>query len=119
LARNPDVQDRLRAECARFDGRELTHEELHTKLPFLDAVVRETLRLHPAVPYMERQATKNDIIPLQYPFTTSDGQTMSHIAVRAGQTVVVSAPYYNTSDLFWSNGSVFRPSRWLDETPPS
>ncbi|KAI0820536.1 cytochrome P450 [Trametes gibbosa] len=118
LARHPEIQARLRTECAQFDGRELTHEELHTRLPLLDAVVRETLRLHPAVPYMERQATKDDVIPLQYPFTTPEGRTISQIAVRAGQTIVVSTPCYNRSDLVWGDSSVFRPARWFDESLP-
>lgn len=42
LARNQDMQDRLRCEISQFGGRELIHEELQSKLPYMDAVLRET-----------------------------------------------------------------------------
>lgn len=41
LARNPEVQHRLRAELESFE-RDASYDDLHTKLPYLDAVMRET-----------------------------------------------------------------------------
>jgi cytochrome P450 len=52
LVRQPELQERLRAEIlAAFPGRDPTADELASPsvLPYLDAVVHETLRLHPAV----------------------------------------------------------------------
>lgn len=34
-------------------------------LPFLDAVVRETLRLHPPIPATWRYAVEDDVLPLE------------------------------------------------------
>ena len=42
-------------------------------LPYLDAVVRETLRLYPAVGSILREAGKDDCIPLSKPFTDKKG----------------------------------------------
>ena len=42
-------------------------------LPYLDAVVRETLRLYPAIPSFMRAAKKDDRIPLSKPFTDTKG----------------------------------------------
>jgi len=47
-------------------------EELNA-LPYLDAFVRETLRLHAPVSSTVRQAMKDDIIPLAIPFTDEKG----------------------------------------------
>ncbi len=47
LAKNPSVQDRLRAEITKHSVQDPTYEELMTSLPYLDAVTCETLRLHP------------------------------------------------------------------------
>jgi cytochrome P450 len=47
-------------------------EELNA-LPYLDAVVRETMRLHAPVPSTFRVATKDDAIPLNTPFKDTKG----------------------------------------------
>lgn len=47
LARNPAVQDKLRAEIANHSAQDPTYDELTNSLPYLDAVTCETLRLHP------------------------------------------------------------------------
>lgn len=48
LALHPEVQEKLRQEIREVNktslGEDLTHDEL-VSLPFLDAVVRESLRL--------------------------------------------------------------------------
>jgi cytochrome P450 len=76
------VQTRLRAELranplptAASGNEPLSQEELTAfdKLPLLDAVVRETLRLHAPVPSSVRMATKDDVIPLAKPFTDLRG----------------------------------------------
>lgn len=43
------------------------------------------LRFHPVAPYAERVATRDDVLPLRYPFAAADGRTVSEIAIRAGQ----------------------------------
>ncbi|KAJ6450078.1 cytochrome P450 [Mycena sanguinolenta] len=56
LAQNPDVQDRLRAELSEAqqkDGGDINFDRL-MQLSYLDAVCRETLRLHPPDPFTMR-----------------------------------------------------------------
>ena len=51
LAQHPDVQEKVRAEIIEAQGgdrSDLSYEDL-IKLPYLDAVCRETLRLHAPV----------------------------------------------------------------------
>ena len=45
LSRNPDIQSKLRAELLEF-GVDPTYDQLTNNLPYLDAVVHETLRMH-------------------------------------------------------------------------
>jgi cytochrome P450 len=40
LARNPQVQDTLRAELEAL-GREPTYDDIHSGLPYLDAILKE------------------------------------------------------------------------------
>ncbi len=60
LAQRQDVQNKLRLEIreARKDGNDLTYDELD-KLPYLDAICRETLRLLVVITYQELSLIKN------------------------------------------------------------
>lgn len=49
LARNPDMQSRLREELISFSNAEPTWSQLHGSLPYLDAVTSEVLRLHGSI----------------------------------------------------------------------
>ena len=49
-------------------------DELNS-LPYLDAVVRETLRLHSPVPFTIRVAMQDDCLPLSEPFVDRKGVT--------------------------------------------
>lgn len=42
-------------------------------LPYLDAVMRETLRLHAPVPFTERIVTQSDAIPLDRSYIDKNG----------------------------------------------
>ena len=56
LASHPDVQKKLRDEVRRAragNGGEIDHDTL-LALPYLDAVIRETLRVFPPAPMLDR-----------------------------------------------------------------
>lgn len=46
LCKNPEIQSKLRVELQPFSNSDPTWEQLTNGLPYLDAVVHETLRLH-------------------------------------------------------------------------
>ena len=54
LARNPEKQRKLREELRVFATSDPTWDQLTSGLPYLDAVVHETLRLHPPVEELVR-----------------------------------------------------------------
>ena len=72
LTQNKHAQTKLRQELSKISTDNPTMDDLNG-LPYLDAVVRETLRLYPAVPNIVRAATKDDWIPLSKPFTDRKG----------------------------------------------
>lgn len=43
------------------------------KLPYLDKIVKEVLRIHAPVAGTRRLATKDDVIPLETPFVDRNG----------------------------------------------
>ena len=55
LGRHPHVQQRLLQEVDRCPGRPSYDSLQH--FPYAAAIINETLRLHPAAPVLNRQAT--------------------------------------------------------------
>ena len=52
-------------------------------LPYLDAVVRETLRIHAPVPATTRVAVQDDILPLSTPVQDKNGKMLDSIRCAA------------------------------------
>ncbi|KAL5536466.1 hypothetical protein ACEPAF_288 [Sanghuangporus sanghuang] len=116
LSRNQGIQDRLREELSNFTG-EPTYNDFQSRLPYLDAVLKETLRKYPGLPYMERVATKHDIIPLGQPVKLSDGSVTSQVEVSPGQIVLIPIIAIQRLNSLWKDAEKFRPERWLEDLP--
>jgi cytochrome P450 len=78
LSQNKDAQTKLREEISSLSTDNPSMDDLNG-LPYLDAVVRETLRLYSAVPSVQREAVKDDCIPLSKPFTDAKGIVRNEI----------------------------------------
>jgi cytochrome P450 len=78
LTQNKDAQTKLREELSNLSTDNPSMDDLN-ELPYLDYVVRETLRLHPPVPSVQREAMKDDCIPLSKPFTNKKGVVCNEI----------------------------------------
>ena len=78
LSKLPDVQQKLREELLSISTDTPPMDELNS-LPYLDAVVRETLRLHSPVTFIVREAKKDDVIPLSEPITDRYGRAHREI----------------------------------------
>lgn len=74
----PKVQQKLRDELLGVFTDTPTMDELDA-LPYLDAVTRETLRVHAAVPVTVRVAVKDGVIPVSEPFVDRKGQVRKEI----------------------------------------
>ncbi|XP_069970358.1 probable cytochrome P450 6a13 [Penaeus vannamei] len=103
LAHHPDKQATLRREIAFAKlgcGGELTHDQI-MELPYLDAVVSETLRLYPAAPVIERICTKNYTI----------GGTS--VTLERGQPVIIPVWNIHRDPRYWPDPLTFRPERFV------
>lgn len=78
LTQAPEVQSKLRAELFTLDTETPTMDQL-SSLPYLDMVVRETLRIHAPVPSVFREATEDDFIPVAEPFVDRYGKVQEGI----------------------------------------
>ncbi|KAF7351552.1 hypothetical protein MSAN_01587700 [Mycena sanguinolenta] len=112
LATNPEIQTRLRNELLAVDNDNPSMDELNA-LPYLDCVVRETLRAHAPVPITFRVATRDDVIPLESPYTDRNGTVHETLMLRKGQTIVLPILALNRDPAIWGRTAhQFIPERW-------
>jgi cytochrome P450 len=79
LAAHPKIQKKLRNELLSLNTDSPTMEELNS-LTYLDRIVREVLRFHSIIPFQERLAVQDDIIPVETPYMDRYGKIRDHIA---------------------------------------
>lgn len=80
LACNPEVQTKLREEVAAMaaENPQPSIDDLMA-LPYLDGVIKEAMRLRPAIPYTMRVAKKDDVIPVGKSYVDTDGKTQNDL----------------------------------------
>ncbi|KAI0747034.1 cytochrome P450 [Daedaleopsis nitida] len=122
LATHPHVQDKLRAELMEATGggvTDLHHDDL-VKLPYLDAVCRETLRVFAPVGIINRTATKDVVLPLFEPVRGCDGTLMHEVIVPRGVMVLVHLQASNKNKALWGeDADEWKPERWLGTSLPA
>ncbi|KDQ55381.1 hypothetical protein JAAARDRAFT_134081 [Jaapia argillacea MUCL 33604] len=128
LSIRPDIQDMVRQEIKSA----LTTEKMDSDgnldldglsgLPWLEAVIKETLRLYPPVPFVRRSATKTIAIPVSCPIESSNPNhpPMSTVTIPSGTTLFVGMAAANRSQAIWGNDAKeWKPERWLSGTEPA
>ena len=94
------MQSKLRAELAAFPHEKPSMDDLNS-LKYLDAVVREVLRLYAPVTQTQRQATQDEIIPLKKPFIDRNGVSREEIHVTKGDIICIPVRILNRSKEIW------------------
>ncbi|TFK86200.1 cytochrome P450 [Polyporus arcularius HHB13444] len=118
LAEHPEVQQKLRQEILDASkGEDLEYDTL-VSLPYLDAVCRETLRLHAPVAQVFRETRQDVVLPLSEPVRGLDGKMMHEIPIPKDTTVVVGLLSSNTNKRIWGEDAMeWKPERWLSPLP--
>ncbi|XP_010884836.2 sterol 26-hydroxylase, mitochondrial-like isoform X1 [Esox lucius] len=103
LARDPASQDRLYQDVTSVcPGRQQPSSEDLTRMPYLKAVFKETLRMYPVVPGNGRLTLENEVVVDNYLFPKKTQFHLCHYAV-------------SHSESEFPDPECFRPERWLRE----
>lgn len=102
LLHNPDKLSKVLSELRENVGSKQVEEMDITKLPYLQAVLKETLRKHP-------------VAPLLLPHIVSDsGVEIGGYAIPKGAQVMVNVYSIGRDPAVWPEPEVFRPERFLE-----
>ncbi|KAK7028672.1 cytochrome P450 [Favolaschia claudopus] len=99
LAKNIDFQNSLRAEihaALSADASDVAYDSM----PLLNAFIKA--KMYPAVPFPERLATEDTIIPLSDPIVLRTGEQLTQIPVQKGQVVMVAIASHHRVPLLWA-----------------
>ncbi|KAK6043304.1 unspecific monooxygenase [Cooperia oncophora] len=102
MGANPHIQEKVQREVDEVLGevdRPVTYEDLGS-LKYLEACIKETLRLYPSVPLFGRQVVE-------------DIKIKGHV-LPAGTGVVVVPSMVHRDPRYWDDPEVFRPERFID-----
>ena len=104
LALNPSVQERLYQEVvSAVDSKGDIDYDVLSTLPYLDAVISETLRLHSPVVRTARQANED--------YKLGD----TGLTIKKGTVVEIPIYAIQHAKEYWPNPSQFSPDRFLSE----
>ncbi|XP_064214224.1 cytochrome P450 3A19-like [Tribolium castaneum] len=112
LAANPGVQERLREEVDKAFAKNgtLPYDGLQ-EIHFLDAVVNETLRLHPPLQHLQKICTKD--------FTFVTKNTNKTVTIEKGTTTIIPIYGLQHDSKFFENPDSFQPERFLGSNKDS
>ena len=100
LARNPGVEEKLRSEIAETIGDRVPGARDLSRLPYAEAVVKESLRLYPPAYVVGREALSECVL--------------GGYVVPARATIYFSPWVLQRDPRWFPDPEAFRPERWLD-----
>ncbi|KAK7391183.1 hypothetical protein VNO78_19595 [Psophocarpus tetragonolobus] len=101
LLRNPEVMQKAREEVIKVIGRSKEVKESDIPgLAYVQAIVKETLRLHPPV-------------PLLLPYVAGHDVEVSGYTIHKGNQVLINAWSIGRNPMFWDDPLSFQPERFL------
>ncbi|KAH9944845.1 cytochrome P450 monooxygenase [Amylocystis lapponica] len=118
LVENPEAEDKLRQEIVgACGGHDLSYDQL-MELRYLDAVVRESLRLYPPINILPREARKDMVLPLSEPIRGLDGKMIHEIPIPKDTDLVIGVLGSNLNKAIWGVDALeWKPERWLSPLP--
>jgi len=112
LSRNTAVQSKLRQELLTFLTDNPTMDELNS-LPYLEQVIRETMRVHAPAVFTQRMAVEDDLLPLSKPYVDKEGKSHDSFPIPKGQIIHIPILAVNTDKEIWGEDAAeFKPERW-------
>ena len=108
LSLHPAIQQKVAEEVRAIvkDSEDVSRAHV-SQMPWLDAVLKESMRLYPVAPFIVRKITQPTELP------AVDGKPS--VTLPEGALACVWIYGLHRNDAFWKNPNDFQPERWLKE----
>jgi cytochrome P450 len=118
LARNPEVSTKLRKEVIHHFGKYeegqptgIEFRQLRDSLPYMHAVINETLRMAPVVPLNDRVSLRDTVLPRG----GGPGRDQPMFVPKGTQILIPTYALAQRPDLWGPDSAKFRPERWTEK----
>ncbi|XP_009762539.2 geraniol 8-hydroxylase-like [Nicotiana sylvestris] len=100
IIRQPEIMEKAQAELAKVIGKGKIVEEADvSRLPYLQCIIKETLRMHPPVPFLVPRKVEQDVEMCDY-------------IIPKGSQVLVNVWAIGRDSTSWEDPLVFKPERF-------
>ncbi|KAM3327370.1 hypothetical protein P3S67_002496 [Capsicum chacoense] len=101
ILKQPEIMKKAQIELAEIIGEGISVEEADvSRLPYLQCIIKETLRMHPPVPLLVPRKVEQDV------------ELCSYI-IPKGSQVLINVWAIGRDSTFWEDPLVFKPERFL------
>ncbi|XP_070018328.1 geraniol 8-hydroxylase-like [Nicotiana sylvestris] len=104
IMKQPEIMEKAQAELAKVIGKGKIVEEADlSQLPYLQCIIKETLRMHPPVPFLVPRKVEQDV-------------ELCDFIIPKGSQVLVNAWAIGRDSTSWEDPLVFKPERfWISD----
>ncbi|KAM3327374.1 hypothetical protein P3S67_002500 [Capsicum chacoense] len=99
MLKQPEIMKKAQTELAEIIGEGISVEEVVSRLPYLQWIIKETLRMHPPVPLLVPRKVEQDV------------ELCSYIILKGSQ-VLINVWAIGRDVTFWEDPLMFKPERF-------
>ncbi len=117
LSLHPEKQERAVVEIRSVIGEaeaKTISKNMISRMPYLDAVIKESMRLYPVAPFIVRKLTSVITIPIDEEVTRSRKDSKKTISMPASTFACIWIYALHRNPKLWEQPDEFLPERWID-----
>jgi hypothetical protein len=117
LSLHPDKQERVVKELRSVlgdDRSKAVSKSMISQMPYLDAVIKESMRLYPVAPFIVRMLTTDIAIPNDETHALNNNGSKKTITLPATTFACIWIYALHRNPQLWDRPNEFLPERWID-----
>lgn len=117
LSLHPDKQERVAKELRSVLGEvrsNVVSKSMISQMPYLDAVIKESMRLYPVAPFIVRMLTTDITLPNEKMHSPDNDSSRKTLTLPASTFACIWIYALHRNPKLWDRPNKFLPERWID-----